>query len=127
MHAIYPNGTDEMLLKLRRYDFNWQIAHELEKPILLPKGTTLKMMGTWDNSANNRANPNPNIDVGWGDQTTSEMLAAFLRFSVPMDKKAFDIAPRSAIMQESDPFAEGSFQEVIALSILGWKQRLGIR
>ena len=37
--AHFPDGTDETLLAVPRYDFNWQITYELAKPRLLPKGT----------------------------------------------------------------------------------------
>ena len=37
--AHYPDGTDETLLSVPKYDFNWQITYELAKPKLLPKGT----------------------------------------------------------------------------------------
>ena len=30
--AFYPDGTSEVLLRVPRYDFNWQITYELAKP-----------------------------------------------------------------------------------------------
>src|SRR5439155_13143926 len=36
--AHYPDGTDETLLSVPKYDFNWQITYQLAKPKMLPKG-----------------------------------------------------------------------------------------
>jgi hypothetical protein len=35
---------------------------------------------TWDNSAQNPANPDPSRTVRWGDQTWDEMNAGWIRF-----------------------------------------------
>ncbi|MGH9660110.1 MAG: thiol-disulfide isomerase, partial [Bryobacteraceae bacterium] len=65
LRAQYPSGETEILLKAR-FDFNWQLGYEFAKPILLPKGTRLEMTVHYDNSANNRFNPNPDIEVRYG-------------------------------------------------------------
>jgi peroxiredoxin len=72
--AIYPDGREEILLSVPHYDFNWQHFYELEKPKRLPAGTTVVYTSTWDNSAQNRANPDPSQEVTWGLQSTDEML-----------------------------------------------------
>src|SRR5262249_11687976 len=36
--ANLPEGTDETLLSVPHYDFNWQITYQLAKPKVLPKG-----------------------------------------------------------------------------------------
>jgi mono/diheme cytochrome c family protein len=75
--AHYPDGTDETLLAVPRYDFNWQISYELAKPKLLPKGTKLEVIAHFDNSTGNKFNPDPPNDVKWGDQTWEEMMIGF--------------------------------------------------
>src|SRR5262249_39536226 len=70
--AHYPDGRTESLMKVPRYDFNWQTTYVLEKPLLLPKGTTVTVTAEFDNSRNNRFNPNPNTTVRWGDPTSDE-------------------------------------------------------
>ncbi|MCU1382402.1 MAG: hypothetical protein JWL71_1099 [Acidobacteria bacterium] len=75
--AHYADGTDETLLAVPRYDFNWQITYELAKPKLLPKGTRLEVIAHFDNSTANRFNPDPSKDVRWGDQTWEEMMIGF--------------------------------------------------
>jgi peroxiredoxin len=78
--AVYPDGRREVLLDVPRYDFNWQLRYELAEPKRLPRGTRLECVAVWDNSADNPANPDPTKTVGWGDQTSEEMLIGFFTF-----------------------------------------------
>jgi hypothetical protein len=75
--AHYADGTAETLLSVPKYDFNWQITYELAKPKLLPAGTELEVIAHYDNSPNNKFNPDPSKDVRWGDQTWEEMMIGF--------------------------------------------------
>ena len=70
----YPDGRSEIVLSVPRYDFEWQLGYYVEKPITVPKGTTLHVTAHYDNSAGNKFNPNPNRPVWWGDQTWEEMM-----------------------------------------------------
>jgi len=70
----YPTGESETVLNVPHYDFNWQIVYYFEKPMPLPKGTKLDVTGHWDNSANNRYNPDPTATVRWGEQSWEEMF-----------------------------------------------------
>ena len=83
--AKYPTGEMQTLLRVPRYDFNWQLTYEFEKPLLLPKGTELTASAWYDNSPNNKHNPDPSKDVYWGDQSWEEMLAGFVDFVIPVD------------------------------------------
>ena len=74
--AQYPTGERETLLNVPHYDFNWQIVYYEQKPLHLPKGATLELTAHWDNSPNNKWNPDPKETVHWGDQSWQEMLAA---------------------------------------------------
>jgi hypothetical protein len=84
--AHYPDGTSETLLNVPKYDFNWQITYELATPKVLPKGTEVEVIAHYDNSANNKFNPDPSKDVRWGDQTWEEMMIGF--FSTIVDPPA---------------------------------------
>ena len=75
--AVYPDGTEEILLNVPHYTFDWQLTYELAEPKLLPAGTKLVGVAHFDNSVNNRSNPDPNADVRWGDQTWEEMMIGF--------------------------------------------------
>jgi len=78
--ATYPDGTTETLLSVPHYDFNWQTTYELTTPKRLPAGTKITHSTTWDNSSQNKANPDPNREVPWGQQTWDEMLYGVVRF-----------------------------------------------
>jgi len=81
--VTYPDGREELLLRVPKYDFNWQMTYFMEKPILLPKDSILRMTAWFDNSPNNPSNPDPKAEVFWGDQSWEEMLAGFLDFVIP--------------------------------------------
>lgn len=89
--AIYPDGTTEVLLNVPKYDFNWQLTYIPAQPKKLPRGTRLEIVAHYDNSPNNRFNPDPKQEVRWGDQTWEEMLAAFVDFSIPVGVNPADI------------------------------------
>lgn len=81
--VVYPDGTEEVLLHVPNYDFNWQTTYELAEPKFVPAGTKVVHTTWWDNSAQNPANPDPTIDVYWGEQSFEEMLfgAVLMRFA----------------------------------------------
>lgn len=70
----YPDGRSETLFEVPQYDFNWQRSYLLTEPIRVPKGTQVEFTGTYDNSARNRFNPDPNQTVVWGEKTVDEMM-----------------------------------------------------
>ena len=78
--AYYPDGTEEVLLSVPNYDFNWQTSYVLEEPKVLPAGTRVVHTTWWDNSAQNPANPDPNREVPWGLQSWDEMLFGAIGF-----------------------------------------------
>jgi hypothetical protein len=92
--AAYPTGETETLLSVPKYDFNWQIGYEEAKPIALPKGTRIECTAHHDNSANNPANPNPNVTVRWGDQTWEEMMMGWFALVVDASLKPQDVIIR---------------------------------
>ncbi|MGI9327069.1 MAG: redoxin domain-containing protein [Pseudomonadales bacterium] len=92
--AIYPDGSEELLLSVPNYDFNWQTTYVLSVPKRLPAGTTIVHNTWWDNSAQNPANPDPNRTVPWGQQSWDEMLfgVATLRYLDPDEAASPNIA-----------------------------------
>jgi hypothetical protein len=75
--VIYPDGKEEVLLRVPKYDFNWQLTYKLAEPKLLPAGSTLMIVAHYDNSSANRYNPDPTAAVKWGEQTWEEMLIGY--------------------------------------------------
>ena len=82
-HLVYPDGRDQTVLSVPKYDFNWQLRYEPAKPLRVPKGTRMYVEAHYDNSAANRFNPNPNRTVYLGRMTWEEMMAPF--FGVLID------------------------------------------
>ncbi len=78
----YPDGREEVVLKVPRYDFNWQTYYEYARPIAAPKGSRLLAIAHYDNSPNNKANPDPTKVVRWGDQTWEEMQYSGITYTV---------------------------------------------
>lgn len=76
----YPDGREELLLALPRYDFNWQHTYYLETPIAVPAGSKIISRWIYDNSTGNLSNPDPKRTVPWGEQTTEEMLANYVHY-----------------------------------------------
>jgi len=75
--AKYPDGRTEVLLSVPKYDFNWQITYQLKEAKRMPKGTEIEVVAHFDNSPQNKFNPDPTKDVRWGDQTFEEMMIGF--------------------------------------------------
>jgi len=78
----YPDGRVEVVLSVPHYDFNWQTYYEFAKPLAVPKGSRLLAIAHYDNSSNNKANPNPSVEVRWGDQTWQEMQYSGITYTV---------------------------------------------
>jgi hypothetical protein len=87
--AVFPDGTAKMLLKVPRYDFNWQTYYVPKEPLAIPKGSKIECMAHFDNSPTNKFNPDPTKDVKWGDQTWEEMMIGWLGYY-------YDTAPKSS-------------------------------
>ncbi|HEY0437813.1 MAG TPA: hypothetical protein VGC92_14320 [Phenylobacterium sp.] len=76
----YPDGKEKLLLSLPRYDFNWQRSYTFDKPIAVPAGSKLIAHYVYDNSKRNPSNPDPKINVTWGEQSFQEMLFTSVSF-----------------------------------------------
>ncbi len=78
-----PDSASRIVLDVPRYDFNWQTYYLFATPLEIPAGGKLTSMAWYDNSASNKDNPDPKIDVKWGDQTWEEMQYTGFLYSVP--------------------------------------------
>ena len=92
--ATYPDGREELLLSVPRYDFNWQTTYSLTTPKVVPAGTRIVHSTTYDNSSQNPANPDPNRVVPWGQQSWDEMLYGVVRYRemVPLTTQVTKVA-----------------------------------
>ena len=89
--AVYRDGREQTLLSIPKYDFHWQLAYDLEKPLVLPAGSKLVVTAHYDNSVNNPANPAPEKEVHFlasGNQSWDEMFTPFIQFAVDTENQA---------------------------------------
>ncbi len=101
---IYPDGKQETLLWVPKYDFGWQTTYILEEPIQVPRGSRLHCVAHFDNSADNLNNPDPSREVGWGEQSWDEMMFGWFEVA-PTDqdltKPIEELATRAKEFQEA--------------------------
>lgn len=87
--ATLPNGKKKWLLRIKQWDFDWQGDYRFKQPVFLPKGSSVTMQFSYDNSSDNARNPNhPPQRVLFGSQTTDEMGELWLQ-AVPRSKEDF--------------------------------------
>ena len=85
LQLLYPTGERQIAFK-GKFDFEWQLGYQLKEPLTLPVGTRIRTIAHFDNSPNNKYNPDPSKAVYWGGQNWDEMQSSFLGFVVNMDQ-----------------------------------------
>jgi len=78
--AVYPDGRKEVLLNVPHYDFNWQWFYYPQSPVRIPEGTAIELEAHYDNSEANPNNPDPSIQVTFGEATYNEMMFGAFEF-----------------------------------------------
>ncbi len=114
--ATYPDGTQETLLDVPRYDFNWQTHYKY--PVggkRIPAGTEIELTMAWDNSADNPSNPDPSATVVYGGPTTSEMMFGFVAYADA--EKGYKPSNTGFLRQQQ--FSADDFKTLV-------KERLGV-
>ena len=104
--ATLPDGTKKWLIRIKNWDFNWQGDYQYSQPVPLPKGTTLLMRYTYDNSTNNIRNPNsPPKRAAYGPQTTDEMGELWLQV-LPRNRDDLKLLTRAFQSKMQKVFSE---------------------
>lgn len=104
--AYLPDGTQKMLLNVPRYDFNWQSTYEMTEPMMLPAGTRIEYTTVFDNSTQNKANPDATREVRWGEQSSEEMVFGVIRYRQLVEDGAANSPQRPAINEPSTDFTK---------------------
>ena len=105
MTAILPNGRSQVLSRVSDFNFNWHnnYVYADDSAPLLPKGTVIAVKSWWDNTSANRANPDPDQWVGWGDRTVDEMAHAWVNVTYMNDEDfEAEVVERKARAQSTD-------------------------
>lgn len=100
MDVTYPDGKTQTLLNVPAYDFNWQITYRAAKPLFIPKGTRLKIDARFDNSPNNRMNPDPSKTVRWGAASETEMMDGWVEYVDAVPGSQPELPATAAITQQ---------------------------
>jgi len=79
---ILPDGRQQVLLNVPKFDFNWQLHYELAEPLRIPAGSKIIAVAHYDNSIKNRYNPAPNKEVYWSEQSWDEMFIPWFEYTV---------------------------------------------
>ncbi len=103
MTAVLPDGSNRVLSRVSDFNFNWHnnYVYADDAAPLLPKGTVIAVKSWYDNTSANRANPDPNQWVGWGDRTVDEMGHAWVNVTY-MDDDDFAAAVADREAKQTD-------------------------
>ena len=115
MTAVLPDGTTQVLSRVSDFNFNWHnnYVYAPHSAPLLPKGTVLQLKSWYDNTSANRANPDPNQWVGYGDRTVDEMGHAWVNVTyLDDDDYAAAVAEREALTTTNENQELGGFSGV---------------
>jgi hypothetical protein len=80
VEAILPDGSNQIISYVSNFNFNWMtnyIYTDDAAPVF-PKGTIIHVTAFYDNTKNNKFNPDPEQWVGYGDRTVDEMAHAWM-------------------------------------------------
>lgn len=86
--AIFPDGREELLVAVPAFDFNWQRRYVFREPLKLPAGSTLKVVGHWNNSRLNPNNPDPSATVTFGEGSADEMSNLVVTYRIDQEAEA---------------------------------------
>jgi Flp pilus assembly protein TadD len=110
--ATLPDGTTRPLIHITEWDFRWQHVYRYAAPFTLPKGTTLAMRYTFDNSAENARNPQlPPARVFWGQRSRDEMGDLWIQ-----------VLPRTE--RDLDTLTRALRPKVLAEDVLGYEREI---
>ncbi len=118
MTATFPDGTSRVLLDIPDWDLDWQDTYYFADKIILPAGTVVKSVITYDNSADNSDNPfSPPQQVKWGRESTDEMGSITL-IAVPVVADEFTKLSRAKKIDQAKIFAQLG-KELQSAKVLG--------
>jgi mono/diheme cytochrome c family protein len=91
------NGTEQVLLDIRDWDFNWQSTYRFARELLLKPGDRVRLECNWDNTASNQdiVNGVPQTPryIEWGDGTGDEMCLLAVLMTRPQNGYDYSYAP----------------------------------
>jgi tetratricopeptide (TPR) repeat protein len=106
--ADLPDGTRRWLLRIDDWDFNWQDVYRFAEPVALPKGSTIRMVFTYDNTDTNPRNPDrPPRRVVFGQNSSDEMGDLWLQVVTATEADRLtlfnDVRPKT-LLEDADGY-----------------------
>lgn len=88
-YAVTPDNDTINLVHIPDWDFRWQELYRMKKLIKIPAGSVINMIGTYDNTAENPANPNnpPKIVFSTGNMRAADEMFTLLMIYVPYKER----------------------------------------
>ncbi len=110
--VVYPDGREITVLSVPKYDFHWQLAYDLDRPLELPAGAKLVVTAHYDNSLKNENmqhhhhgpdvtgdfGPDKEVHFRAANQSWDEMFTPFIQYSVPVSNR--DSAARQVNLKQ---------------------------
>ncbi len=101
LEIFHPDtGERDLVSMVSNWTAYWHLSHVYEDHVapLVPEGSVIVLTQWYDNSANNKSNPDPTVYVGRGSRTTDEMSHAWIAIT-HLDQDHFDqlLAQREAL------------------------------
>lgn len=75
-----PNGESTDIFSVPAYNYGWQPNYMLDQAVLVPAGSTVHVIGAFDNSLSNPFNPDPTQEVEFGLNSWEEMFTGYLSY-----------------------------------------------
>lgn len=101
--AVFPDGREEVVLSVPKYDFDWQTYFILAEPLKLPAGSRIDCIAHFDNTeamAEGRNYFDASKPVRFGEQSWEEMMIGWMDYTVDSEN-LIGSAPASAPAETS--------------------------
>lgn len=134
--AVKPGGRPIDLVSVPAYDFAWQETYRFAEPLQLPAGSRIECVAHYDNSAENKSNPDPSATVRRGEGTADEMMIAFVDYSLPLgapvvNRSTETVPVRPLVSPSALPLtgeaASSWWPAVVGFSLLGLAVAMALR
>jgi mono/diheme cytochrome c family protein len=111
LEIFYPEtGRLELVSQITNWNPGWHLSHMYEDHVapLVPRGAVLVITAWYDNTADNRYNPDPDQWVGVGNRTTDEMSHAWIAVT-HLDDEGYErlLAERGGSEETRQPMRRG--------------------
>jgi hypothetical protein len=93
-YVTTQTGDTIHLVHIPNWDFRWQEIYRFQHLIRIPKGSTLHIIGTYDNTADNPSNPfsPPRTIWSFGDMRSTDEMMTLMMVFLPYEKGDEDIS-----------------------------------